>query len=338
MSEVKRLSEFLKEPKKIVITTHHKPDADALGSSLAMGNYLKKKGHTVQVITPTDYPEFLYWMDGHDDVIIFEEQEAKSKEIIAESDMVFCLDFGSLKRINELGEIVRASDTVKVLMDHHQDPEDFAQYKFWSTKYAATAEIIYDVICDLGDKELIDKEIAKCIYAGIVTDTGSFRHPSTTRRVHEIASDIIDMGVDTSEIHRLVYDTNSIDKLRFLGYCLNEKLKVFKEHKTAYISVTDKELKKFNSKTGDTEGLVNYALSLKGVVFAVVIIDRVKAVKMSFRSVGTFSVAQFASDHFNGGGHFNAAGGMQEWPLQKVVDRFEELLPEYSKELNTIEG
>ena len=250
MSEVERLKEFLSQPRNIVITTHHKPDADALGSSLALANYLLKKKHAVQVITPTDYPEFLHWMKGNDDVLIFEEKPKESKLIIDQCDAVFCLDFGSLKRINELGELLAAADCKKILMDHHQNPEDFADFKFWSTDYAAAAEVVYEVICDLGDKDLIDKDIARCIYAGIMTDTGSFRHPSTTRRVHEIASDIIDLGVNTSEIHRLIYDTNSEERLRFLGYALSEKLKIFKEHKTAYIAISHDELKRRYGRPG----------------------------------------------------------------------------------------
>ena len=333
MKDLEKFKEFLSTPRKVVITTHHKPDADALGSSLALHHYLVSKGHISTVITPTDYPDFLKWMHGEKDVINFEEKEKEATQIINNYDLVCCLDFSALNRINELGEIVRAAPAKKLLIDHHRNPEDFADFSFWDVTRAATAELVYEIILNLGDKKLITKEIGACIYAGIMTDTGSFRHPSTTKRIHEIAAEIIELGVNTPEIHRLIYDTSSEDKLRFLGFALSEKLVVLKEFKTAYISITDEELKKFNSKTGDTEGLVNYALSIDDVVFAAVIIDRVKAIKISFRSVGTFSVADFASNHFNGGGHFNAAGGMTECSLEKTVAHFEALLPQYKESL-----
>jgi phosphoesterase RecJ-like protein len=332
--EIQALQQLLETPKDIVITTHHKPDADALGSSLGMAGYLKKKGHQVTVIPPTDYPSFLNWMPGNDDVLIFtSKSETEVRARMQKADVIFCLDFSALSRINELGEIVQASPATKVLIDHHMHPENFAQIMFSNTNAAATCELIFEVIKGLGDEALIDKEIGECLYAGIMTDTGSFRHPSTSRNVHLIIAELISIGVNTAKVHRLIYDNHTLTRLRFLGYALKDKLVVHPEYNTAYIAITQEELKQFDSKTGDTEGLVNFALSIEGIVFAALIIDRGQAIKISFRSVGDFSVNDFARNHFHGGGHHNAAGGISFDSLPATLAKFESLLPQYSQEL-----
>ena len=324
----------LSQPQQVVITTHPKPDADALGSSLGLASYLKKKGHKVTVITPTDYPVFLHWMVDNDEVVIYsEENHQQVAEMVAQASMLFCLDFSALNRIDQIGEMVRASKAAKVLIDHHLEPEDFADYSFHDTNAASTAELVFKLIKDLGDKAMIDPEMADALYAGIMTDTGSFKHPSTTAFVHNTVADLIELGANVHKVSKLVYDSNSLDRLRFLGYCLSEKLVVLPEYQTAYIAVSAEELKRFNSKTGDTEGLVNYALSVKGVALAVLITERAEGVKMSFRSVGDFSVNQFARKYFNGGGHKNAAGGISNQSLTKTVQTFLALLPEYKHEL-----
>lgn len=334
MHDINALKELLKEPKEVLITTHHKPDADALGSSLGLAGYLKKKGHRVTVITPSDYPGFLNWMHGNSEVIVYSEQnDTLVQRLIKEAQMIFCLDFNTLSRINEMGEYIRHANGTKVLVDHHLQPEAFADLSFSNTSAAATAEIVYDMIKAMGDADLIDTEIGECLYAGIMTDTGSFRHPSTSKNVHLIIADLLQIGVETSKIHRLIYDSSSELRLRFLGYALKEKLVVLPEYRTAYFAITADELKAYDSKTGDTEGLVNYALSIEGIVFAALIIDRTQAVKMSFRSVGDFSVNDFAREHFNGGGHKNAAGGMSIDTLENTVNKFESLLPRYKDQL-----
>jgi bifunctional oligoribonuclease and PAP phosphatase NrnA len=334
MHNISALQELLREPKEVMITTHHKPDADALGSSLGLAGYLKKKGHRVTVITPSDYPSFLNWMEGNDDVIVYSgKNDSLVKRIINESQVIFCLDFNNLSRINEMGEYIRQATGTKVLVDHHLQPDDFADLDYANTSAAATAEIVYDMIKAMGDGDLIDTGIGECLYAGIMTDTGSFRHPSTSKNVHLIIADLLHIGVRTSDIHRLIYDSSSELRLRFLGYALKEKLVVLPEFRTAYIPITAEELKAYDSKTGDTEGLVNYALSIEGIVFAALIIDRTQAVKMSFRSVGDFSANEFARDNFNGGGHKNAAGGMSIDNLEATVAKFESLLPLYKDKL-----
>lgn len=322
-------------PLKVVITTHHKPDADALGSSLALCNYLLAKGHNVKVIAPTDYPRFLNWMKGQPDVLVFneEKQTAHCTALIAEADLICCLDFSALSRINEMGPFVAESKAAKLLVDHHLNPENFAQYVHWDSNAAATCELIYDLIVMLGDETLIDKGIAECIYAGIMTDTGSFRHPVTSAKVHRTIAGLIECGADNSRVHKLVYDNNNEARLKMLGYILLNRLVVLKEYATAYISITKDELKEFNSMTGDTEGFVNYALSIEGIVLAALIIDRTEAVKISFRSTGSFSVNKFARNHFNGGGHENASGGRSDLSLEETVAKFLALLPTYQEEL-----
>ncbi|MFN3404557.1 MAG: DHH family phosphoesterase [Cytophagaceae bacterium] len=335
MQDLEALKELLSTPKKIVITTHHKPDADALGSSLALWAYLKKKKHQPVVITPTDYPNFLSWMNGNDEVLVYTDQNKTEKcnELVRQADVIFCLDFNALSRIGDLGEVVRSTSAKKVLIDHHLEPEKFANLNFSDTGAAATAVLIYKIILGLGDREMFDTCIGECIYAGIMTDTGSFRHPSTNPEVHLIIADLINLAVDVSRVHRLIYDNNSELKLRFLGYALLEKLVVLKEFHTAYIAISAEELEQFESQTGDTEGLVNFALSVEGVVVAAVIIQRPDAVKLSFRSKGDFSVNEFARKHFEGGGHKNAAGGKSDQSLDETVNKFVEAITFYKEQL-----
>lgn len=335
MQNLKSFKEFLSSPKNIVITTHHKPDADALGSSLGLSSYLKLKGHQVNVISPSDYPEFLYWMEGHEEVINYEAgNENRSAQIIESADIIFCLDFNNLYRINALGKLVRKSSALKVLIDHHLEPESFADYELWSTEAAATAELVYELIIKLGDRQYIDQGIADCLYAGIMTDTGQFKHPNTTKNVHLVTADLIELGADVAKVGRYIYDNNSLDRLKFTGYMLSKKLKVLKKLRTAYFRISAEDLKKYNSKTGDTEGLVNYALSLKGVVFSAIIIERPEEVRLSLRSKGDFSVNDFARNHFCGGGHPNAAGGKSDLNLEETVEKFESLVKTYEKQLN----
>ncbi len=336
MQEIEALKALLGIPQKIVITTHQRPDADALGSSLGLMLYLQKKGHDVKVITPTDYPDFLKWMKSNDEVVIYSEKtKQRSKELMDQAKLIFCLDFSALSRIEDLGDMVRDANADKVLIDHHLDPEDFAKYRSWDTGAAATAELVYDLIIDMGDEDLIDQDISECLYAGILTDTGSFKHPNVTQHVFEVCASLIAKGADTSKVSKLIYDTNSEDRLRLLGYSLSEKLKVLPEYKTAYFALSAEEMKRFNAQSGDTEGLVNYALSMEGIKMAALIKESDGIVKMSFRSVGEFSVNEFARAHFNGGGHRNAAGGKGDNDsLKDTVDKFEKLLIEYKSTLN----
>lgn len=334
MQNLAAFKEILDLPSRIVITTHVKPDADALGSSLGLAGFLLKLGHQVSVITPTNYPEFLTWMEGNDDVIVFNEgHEEKSSYLIENADLVFCLDFSSLNRIDQLGELVRKSQAKKVLIDHHLDPEQFADFELWSTEAAATSELIFDLIESLGQKEKITRGMAEALYAGIMTDTGNFRHSSTTPRVHTVVAELMELGADVSRVSNLIYDNNSIDRVKLLGFALLERLYVHEEYQTAYFALSVEDQLRFNYQTGDTEGLVNYALSIKGINIAAIFIAKPDVVKISFRSVGNISVNALAKEHFHGGGHKNAAGGKSDENLTDTVIRFKELI---SKKLSEI--
>lgn len=330
MLELASLKELLAEPKHIVITTHHKPDGDAMGSSLGLYNYLIQKGHQVRVIAPTDYPAFLQWLPNNPEVIIYTEKPGESREFVANADFIFCLDFNSLSRINELGDLVREAKGKKVMIDHHLEPEGFDDYRHWTINACSTAQLVYDFIVSImGEKHLINKDVATCLYTGIMTDTGSFRFPTTTAEVHHIVADLISCGAENSKIHQLVYDNFSENRLRFLGYCLLNKLEVLNEYNSAIMVITKAELDQYHISTGDTEGIVNYALSINGIRLAVLIIERPGKVKLSLRSTGDFPANEICKKYFAGGGHRNAAGGFSDEKLEAVREKFNVILPEY---------
>lgn len=330
MQELTALKELLAHPRHIVITTHHKPDGDAMGSSLGLYNYLIQKGHHVRVISPSDYPVFLHWLPNNPEVVIYTEKPEQSEKYVHEADIIFCLDFNTLSRINELGEVVREAKAKKVMIDHHLEPEGFDDFRHWSINACATAQLVYDLIANVfREPHLINKDVATCLYTGIMTDSGSFRFPTTTPQVHYIVAELISKGAENWKIHQLVYDNFSEDRLRFLGYCLLNKLEVLPEFNTAIIVVTAAELQQYKISTGDTEGLVNYALTINGIRLAALIIERPDRVKLSLRSIGDFPANEICKKYFNGGGHRNAAGGSSAEPLDRTVARFKSILPEY---------
>jgi bifunctional oligoribonuclease and PAP phosphatase NrnA len=330
MLDIASLKELLAEPRSIVITTHPKPDGDAMGSSLGMYNYLIQKGHKVKVIAPTDYPAFLQWLPNNPEVIIYTEHEAECRKLIGEAELIFCLDFNSLKRIHQLGDVIRDASGYKILIDHHLEPDTFDDFRHWSINACATAQLVYDFIVNLmNERELINKDVATCLYTGIMTDSGSFRFPTTTAEVHHIVADLIGYGAENSRIHQLVYDNFNENRLRFLGHCLLNRLQVFKEFNTAMIAVSREDLVQYGIVTGDTEGIVNYALSINGIKLAALIIEREDLVKLSLRSTGDFPANEICKKYFNGGGHRNAAGGQSCDSLQETVSQFKLILPEY---------
>ena len=330
MLELDSLKEYLAEPRHIVITTHPKPDGDAMGSSLGLYAYLLLKGHQVSVITPTDYPTFLDWLPNNSDVIIYTEKPELSQQLIALADLIFCLDFNSLVRIYDMGTYVRDSKAKKVLIDHHLEPEGFEDYRLWTISACATAQLVYEFIVNvMGERALLNQAIASCLYTGIMTDTGSFRFRSTTSNVHRIVADLIDYGADNTLIHQMVYDDFSETRLRFLGHCLLNKLEVLNEYNSAIIVITKQELDKYKISTGDTEGIVNYALSITGIRLAILIIERQDIVKLSIRSTGDFPANEICKKYFNGGGHKNAAGGFSNEKIETVREKFDLILPEF---------
>ena len=326
-------------PKKVVISTHHKPDADALGSSLALAKILEKKGHKVTVIVPSDYPGFLNWMSGQEQVIIFDPKTPETVKPYMDEAELFCiLDLNAFSRLYELGDLIRTyTATPKILIDHHLSPEaDMADMYFWDNKAAATCELIYELIVAIGDKALIDKDIAEALYAGIMTDTGSFRFPSTSSKVHIIISELIEIGADNATVYEHVFDEYSESRLRFIGFALSKRLVVLREFHTAYFVISAKDLANYQSKTGDTEGLVDFGLSIEGILFACVMIEREDNIKLSFRSSGDFSVQNFAATNFSGGGHKNASGGICPLSLKETEHKFLGLLPLYKETLDQV--
>lgn len=301
-----------------------------MGSSLGLYNYLIQKGHHVRVISPTDYPAFLQWMPNNPEVMIYTENTSVCNELIANATLIFCLDFNQLSRINDMEEPVRRAAGKKIMIDHHLEPEGFDDFRHWTINACATAELVYDFIVSLmGDRQYLNKDVATCLYTGIMTDSGSFRFPTTTAEVHHIVADLITSGAENWRIHQLVYDNFSENRLRFLGNCLLNKLEIMPEYNTALITVAKEELRKFGIGTGDTEGIVNYALSVNGIRLAALIIERPERVKLSLRSTGNFPANEICKKYFNGGGHRNAAGGFSDKPFADVITQFKQILPEY---------
>lgn len=340
LKQFDELQSYLNTSRNIVIIGHRNPDGDAMGSTLGLYHYLKKKGHQPTVVVPNEYPDFLHWLPGSDTTYRFDWQNSQSQRAIKNSDIIFLLDFNALHRVgSDMQNTLEKYENDFALIDHHQQPDDF-KYMFSDTEMCSTCQMVYHFIEKMGDVDLIDKDIATCLYTGIMTDTGSFRFRSTTSLTHRVIANLIDKGAENDRIHNNVYDANSYGRLQLLGKALNN-LKVVEEYKTAYITLTEEEKNRFNFKKGDTEGVVNYALSVAGIAMAAIFIEDKEQgiVKISFRSKGKFSVNQFSRKYFTGGGHDNAAGGKSLLSIEETVERFISLLPENKEELiNSYEG
>ena len=323
---------------RIVLITHYSPDGDALGSALGLSFYLEKRGHHTQVISPNEYPNFLGWLSGIEKVLIYSKSTRASQRALEEADLLFFIDFSSMKRMGrEMHQAVAKSTTPRAMIDHHPGQEaGIAEYRFWSSRAAASAQLVFDFICKDQGEALIDRTIAEGLYVGILTDTGSFRFSSTTPRVHHISARLIEMGnLDVRQISERLYGSHSVDRMRFLGFALSECLFVYPEWYTAFFVLRAKDMHRFQPQPGDTEGLVNYALSIEGVQLAALIKELSSEVRLSFRSKGHFPANQLAEQHFNGGGHLNAAGGVSEASVDEVTDQFKSLLPNYKEALSS---
>lgn len=296
---------------KAIITTHFNPDADAIGSSLSLKNYLVKLGLEVEVWLPSTLPHHFKWMKGADEVFDFEVAAHKNhmQEAIEQFDWIFCLDFSGIQRLHGLSDLILSAKQPKIVIDHHLHPENFGTYYLHDTKAASTCELIFELITRWGDSDLIDTFIGETLYAGIMADTGSFRHPNTTARVHQIVATLIELGVNTNMVHRKIFDSASMDRLKFLGHVLCNRMEYLPDYCLSLMWITAEDQKKFNSQAGDTEGIVNYGLQIEGAVWSILLIERQDGVKLSFRSIEPFAVNQFAATYFDGGGHKNASGG-----------------------------
>ncbi|WP_298761314.1 bifunctional oligoribonuclease/PAP phosphatase NrnA [uncultured Psychroserpens sp.] len=332
--DINSIKALLSSPKAIVIIPHKNPDGDAIGSTLGLYHYLKSHNHKAIIIAPNDYPDFLKWMPSESTILKYESDTTESDDYIKDADIIFTLDFNSLSRIGDMETAVAASKGMKIMIDHHQQPDDYAEYMYSDVNMSSTCEMVYNFIDMLGDSDKINSDIATCLYVGIMTDTGSFRFPSTTSATHKIIGSLIEKGANNSEIHNNLYDTNSYERLQLLGRALSN-LKVIPEYRTAYITLSQEELNTFKFKKGDTEGFVNYGLSLKGVIFAAIFIENQQEniIKISLRSKGDFSVNELSREHFSGGGHTNAAGGKSDLNLSDTIDKFISILPQYKQDL-----
>jgi phosphoesterase RecJ-like protein len=332
-SEMEALKTELASPKKITIIPHRNPDGDAMGSTLALYHFLVQQNHDVVVMSPNEFPAFLAWLPAAEKVLLFEKDKEICTEILKQSDLIFTLDFNALHRVGEsMQTALEALNTTFILIDHHQFPDTFAQYTFSDTNYGSTCEMVYDFIHQLKQENRINKTVATCIYTGIVTDSGSFRFPKTTSKTHRVVADLIDKGVENSAIHNQLFDTSSYSRLQLLGRAL-QNMKLMTEYKTSYITLSQEELDTFLYQKGDTEGIVNYGLSIDGIDLTAIFIENTVEgiIKISFRSQGSFDVNQFARNYFNGGGHINAAGGKSDKSLQETVADFERIVKETKK-------
>lgn len=333
--DISNIKQILSTTKKIIIVPHKNPDGDAIGSTLGLYHYLIKGKHQVQIITPNDYPNFLKWIPGENTILKHDYQTKTCDTLIQNADVIFTLDFNALHRAGNMETVLAESKAIKIMIDHHQAPDQYATYMFSDVSMSSTCEMVYHFMDMLGDLNKLDTNIATCLYTGIMTDTGSFRFPSTTSKTHQIIAHLIENGANNSQIHNNVYDSNSYKSLQLLG-CALTNLKVIPESRTAYITLSQEELNRFDYKKGDTEGIVNYGLSLENTVLAAIFIEDKQEgiIKISLRSKGNFSVNDMSRAHFEGGGHINAAGGKSNLSLMDTVEKFISILPSYNKALN----
>ena len=333
MKEINNLKDLLSSPKRIVIIPHMNPDGDALGSCLGWSQFLNQRGHQTTVIAPNAFPAFYNWMPGATEIILHSESPEEVKQALIDIDVIFFLDYNDLKRIGDLGPVVENHPAKFVMIDHHRQPTDFVDIMFSNHDKSSTSEMVFDLIESLHGKDEITKAMGECLYTGIVTDTGSFRFGSTTPGTHYAAAHLLQAGVEPDEVYSKVYDTNTLDRIRLMGYVLAEKLKTVENLAAAYISISEEEQNRFNFQKGDSEGLVNYGLAINGMKAAGFFRESEGFVKVSLRSKGDFDVNTIARAHFNGGGHRNAAGGKLEMSLSDAIAHFEKVMKQFSDEL-----
>ena len=333
-SSISYLTKLLEEKSDVLITTHYNPDGDAIGSSLALYHFLASRGIQSKVLIPNELPSFLQWMPGSKEALIYIENPEAGNAMLASADLIFCMDYNGLGRVKLFTDQLRAANATRILIDHHIQPENEFDLTFSEVGVSSTSELLYQIIGEAGLIDGITKEMAECFFVGIMTDTGSFSFACNRPETFVIASELIRTGMDVERVHRMVYDTYSESRMRLLGHCLGSNMKVMPEFATAYIWLTLEDLEKYEYQQGDTEGVVNYALSIQNVAVAALFTERGDRVRVSLRSKGEFSVNEFARAHFNGGGHRNAAGGDVFMNMSETLDWFEKLLPTYSAEIH----
>jgi bifunctional oligoribonuclease and PAP phosphatase NrnA len=334
-NDYQALKQLIEDVSKITIISHKNPDGDAVGSVLALHNVFNNAKIKSNVILPDSFPENYDWLEGSDKIVFFEDNAKRAKEILSKSDLIFCLDFNATGRVGDMKEALEESEAIKIMIDHHPQPETFAKFTLSDTSYSSTSELLYYFLEQIGYDNYIDNHAANCLYTGIVTDTGSFKFASATARTHETTAKLMQKGANNALAQDKIFNEGKENRLRLLGYCLSEKLKIFEELGTAFFSLRKDELSKFNYTKGDTEGVVNYALSIKGINFAAFFTEKEDIISISFRSRGKFSVNEFSRANFNGGGHLNAAGGKSDETLDETINKFISLLSSYKNEINS---
>jgi phosphoesterase RecJ-like protein len=327
MQNFTQLKELLSTPRDILITSHRNPDGDAVGSSLALMSYLKSKFHTVYVSLPSEFPDNFSWMEGSDEILIYDVKIKKVNKIIDNVDLVFALDYNGLSRIDKMGEYIGKSKVPVAMIDHHLNPEDFSEYTLSDPSASSTCELVFDFIKMMDKDAVIDQTVAEAIYTGILTDTGSFKY-SVSPKLFNICAQLIESGVNADKLQGLIFNSLPKKNLELLGYCLNQRMEIIPELKTGIISLTKKDYENFDIQRGDTEGIVNYLLMLKEVQIAAFVSEQPKIVKLSLRSKGDFAVNEIANKHFKGGGHKNAAGGASFSGLHSTINKLKRILRE----------
>ena len=322
---ISKLKTYIGKSDKIVIVSHELPDGDAIGSSLGLYHYLMSfDKKSIKIVVPNNFPEFLKWMPGAKDIIIYEQYPDFAVQLISEADVLFCLDFNAVKRVGKVASAIMASDARKVMIDHHPEPEDFCKLVISHPEMSSTSELVFRAICALGDVDMIEKDAAECFYTGMMTDTGSFSYNSNSSEIYVVVSELIKKGIDKDHIYRMVNQVYSESRLRLMGYVLYEKMRVYPDKQAALFTLRQDELNRFKYKSGDTEGFVNLPLSIDGISFSVFLREETNLIKVSLRSVGDFPCNKFAATYFNGGGHKNASGGEFHGSLDEAVKVFEE--------------
>ena len=325
---IQDIVEALKVPSYVTIVSHRNPDGDAIGSSMALYHMLNSFGHTVRVVMPSEYPAVFEWIPDVHKVVIYDIEPERARECLEMAQIVFALDFNSLDRIDKMGLIIHELDKRVIMIDHHIDPEPIGEIMMSDTEASSTVELIYKLFEQAGWMKRFTLDMAECIYAGLITDTGSFRH-ATNPDVYRIAGELKKMGLDDFSVQERVFDNMTEKQLRLLGHCLANRMEIIPEHSTGIIALTKQDYLNFNIQRGDTEGIVNYLLKIPGIKVAAFITEQPKLVKLSLRSKGMISVQQIASENFKGGGHFNASGGYSYKSLASVVSTFKNILPKY---------
>ncbi len=332
---IDEIRSFINNYNKILITTHLSPDGDALGASLALYHYLFRRGKDVKLIVPNSFPYFLKWMKGTENVLVYEYNPEVGQHLITNAELIFCLDFNVPKRIGKMASFVTASNAKKILIDHHPYPENSCDVVISYPEISSTSELIFRLFYQSGEYEYIDKDIAECIYCGMMTDTGGFTYNSNDPEIFEIISLLLRKQIDKDAIYSNVYHNYTEERFRLLGFTLLKRMKIYNDIHSALIYLSKEDQQMYKSKKGDTEGFVNYPLSIRGIVFSAFIYEDDNYIKLSFRSQGNFACNEFAAEFFQGGGHLNAAGGEFYGTLEEAIVLFETGLKKYELKLKS---